>query len=50
MDVFKYGSAFFAINEFHFSHYGNANTSDEMEAAQELVKQTLVDAKFEIKN
>jgi len=22
MDVFKYGSAFFAINEFHFSHYG----------------------------
>ena len=30
MDNFKSGMAFFAINEFHFSHYEKCKTSDEM--------------------
>lgn len=31
MNVFKYGPAFFAINEFHFGHYLKCKTSDEIE-------------------
>ena len=30
MDQFKYGPAFFAINEFHFSIYDECKTSDDM--------------------
>ena len=50
MDNFKYGPAFFAINEFHFSHYDKCLTSDEMFAAQEEVKTELAKEKEINKN
>jgi pre-rRNA-processing protein TSR3 len=50
MDIFKYGNAFFAINEFHFSHYEKCNTSDEMFAAQDVVREELAKIKEETKN
>ena len=50
MDVFKYGPAFFAINEFHFSHYKKCTNSEEMEKMQEYVIEELLKAKLEVKN
>ena len=41
MSVFKYGPAFFAINEFHFNHYKEAQTAEEMKEAEETVKMEL---------
>lgn len=34
LDVFNYGPAFLAVNEFHFSHYKKCKTSDEMKQAE----------------
>lgn len=35
MSVFKWGGAFFFLNEIYFDKYVRANTSDEMMKAQE---------------
>lgn len=37
MDQFKYGQAFFAVNEFHFSKYEECQTSDEMKEGEAWV-------------
>ena len=37
MDNFKYGPAFFAVNEFHFSKYEECKTSDEMKEGEKWV-------------
>ena len=50
MDNFKSGPAFFAINEFHFSHYESCQNSAAMLQAQELVKSELAKEKEELKN
>ena len=50
MDVFRYGNAFFAINEFHFSHYKKCSTSEDMEKMQEYVREELKKSKAEVKN
>ena len=50
LDVFKYGPAFFAINEFHFSHYKECKNSDEMFAAMDTVRKTLEQDRIENKN
>lgn len=41
MDVFNYGPAFFAINEYRFNHYRECKTSDEMFLAQDKVLKEL---------
>ena len=33
LETFNYGPAFFAINEFHLSHYKDCKTSEEMQKA-----------------
>ena len=41
MDEFRYGPAFFAINEFHFQNYQKCVNSQEMAEAEEFVEKTL---------
>ena len=50
MDVFKYGNAFFAINEFHFEHYKKCTNSEEMDKMQDYVREELKKSKEETKN
>ena len=50
MDVFNYGPAFFAINEYRFDSYRQCNNSDEMFQVQERVLKELENEKIEIKN
>ena len=48
--MFKYGPAFLAINEFHFSHYKECKNSDDMVKAIEEVKKALEKEREENKN
>lgn len=50
MDEFKYGPAFFAINEFHFSKYIECKTSDEIAVAEQEVASMLEQEREERRN
>lgn len=50
LDVFRYGPAFFAVNEFHFSHYKKCSTAEEMKIAETLVKSELEKDRQENRN
>ena len=50
MDVFNYGPAFFAVNEFHFGRYASCTTSDEMRAGEEWVAAALRKEREERRN
>ena len=49
MDVFKWGPAFFSVNEIYFERYLECQTSDQLNTAQQdmiaLVKQMKIDNK-----
>jgi len=50
LNVFNYGPAFLAVNEFHFSQYKKCLTSEEMKQAEQFVKDELERDKIENRN
>ena len=50
MEQFKYGAAFFAVNEFHFGKYSKCKTSDEMREAEAWVAAELAREREERRN
>ena len=50
MDVFKWGPAFFSVNELYFDRYLQCKTSEDMEAAQKEMIETVKVLKEENRN
>jgi pre-rRNA-processing protein TSR3 len=50
MDVFKWGPAFFSVNEMHFERYLKCQTSDEMSVAQTEMIATVKELREENRN
>ena len=50
MDVFKWGPAFFSVNEIYFSRYLQCQTSEELEAAQKEMIELVAQLRLENKN
>ncbi len=50
MDCFKWGGAFFSINELYFDRYSECKTSEEMFIAQDEVKLMVAEMKEQNRN